>query len=435
MEKDKLSQLLREYSESKFNRLRDYYDGRHDILDRTFDDATKPNNKIISNFCKVISNSNVNHFIGKPVSYSAGDGASDALERLTEIFSLNNEQNVNAKLAKYASIYSKAYELLYTKEDENGKVYPAFTALDPRKQGIIIVRDNTVDENILEVVRFYNHGNVQKVFVYDEETVTEYDATEDKLEFVSQEDHYFGEVPIVEYNNKEEDGSGDFEDIMRLNDAYNILLSDDINESEYSNDAYLIIKGMDVEESELDNLKEKRAITVQENGDVHWLMKDINNEWKTQIKELLRENIFTISGTPDMTDDKFAGNSSGVALKYKLLDFENNRSDKERMFKVSLQKRIRLIFNFLKKQGKNFNWRDITLTFSANLPNNLQEEVEMVEKLAGKGVVSNQTLRTKISFVEDPEKEEDLIKEEEGTLGLDTPDPDIPEDEYDEEDA
>jgi len=434
--------IINYFNRYRLDRLRAYYDGWHDILERYFEDETKPNNKIVTNFCKIVADTNVNHFMGVPVTYGANEDHEKALEELQEIFNYNNEQNVNSKLAKYASIYSRAYEILYVTEDSDGNTVPAFRPLDLRRQSVYVKYADTLEQEIEWALRWFEETdpigemsptpkrNPIRAFLYTKDEVIEYVVEDGMAREVDREVHYFGEVPINVYWNKEPDGHGDFEDIMTLNDAYNILNSDDINESEYSNDAYLVIKNLAADEEDLQDLKEKRAITVGKEGDVRWLMKDMDATWKNSLKDRLREDIFSVAGTPDMTDENFAGTSSGEALKYKLLNFENNRSDKERMFKEALGRRIRMIFNFIKAKGRSYDWRAISMRFSANLPKNLVNEADLVNKLAGKGIASKQTLRSVLSIIEDPAKEKERIEDEQEAPVLDDPqDPPIPEDE------
>ena len=49
-----------------------------------------------------------------------------------------------------------------------------------------------------------------------------------------------------------------------------------------------------------------------------------------------------------LMNENFAGNTSGVAIKYKLIGLEQIRSRKEREFKKALQRRIELIGGMLK---------------------------------------------------------------------------------------
>ena len=92
-----------------------------------------------------------------------------------------------------------------------------------------------------------------------------------------------------------------------------------------------------------------------------------------------------------MSDDSFAGNVSGVAIKYKLIGLEQVRSRKEREFKKALQRRIELVSGILQlKSLPTIDFRDIDIQFTANIPANLAEITEIVNSLDG--MISQKTL-------------------------------------------
>ncbi|HOC03579.1 MAG TPA: phage portal protein, partial [bacterium] len=107
--------------------LKDYYKGNSAILSRASADAAKPNNKIVNNFAKYITDVNVGYFIGRPVTYTATGEGAELKEILQDIFDYNDEQDENAQLAKVASIKGVAYELLYVDEEAN----PRFNYVEP----------------------------------------------------------------------------------------------------------------------------------------------------------------------------------------------------------------------------------------------------------------------------------------------------------------
>ena len=83
----KIKELIQEFKEGTLPRLRmlkGYYDGRHAILlDKK--EAGKPQNKIVNNFCKNITDTTVGYFMGTPVSYG-----SDDKELISELVRINN---------------------------------------------------------------------------------------------------------------------------------------------------------------------------------------------------------------------------------------------------------------------------------------------------------------------------------------------------------
>ena len=401
-------------------RMRRYYEGQHAIMQRTFSDPTKPNNKVVTNFCKYITNTNVGYFVGKPIRYSSID--KEFMEKLQEIFDENDEQAVNSRLAKYASIYGRAAEIIYT-ENENGEVKIRFEALDPNKQRVVVVCDTSVRPKIMLALRYFEVEDILSdkkelhAYVYTDAEILHFSGEESNLLLVDRKPHYFGEVPINVYFNKGEDEKGDFADIIPLNDAYNALQSDDVNESDYSNDAYLVLVGLVADDQDIARMKEQRVIELPADGQASasWLTKDINDSWKENLKKRIKQDIHLISGTPDMSDEKFAGNISGVAIEYKLTAFENNRAAKEREFKRGLQRRIRLITNLLRKQGHNYDPSYIEITFSKNLPTDDEKIVKQVTELLGTGLVSRDTLRSQIPWIDDASYEaEKVALEQEG---------------------
>src|SRR5690606_2925129 len=103
------------------------------------------------------------------------------------------------------------------------------------------------------------------------------------------------------------------------------------------------------------------------------------------------------------------------AIEYKLTAFENNRAAKEREFKRGLQRRIRLITNLLQKQGYNYDPSYIEITFSKNLPTDDEKIVKQVTELLGTGLVSKDTLRSQIPWIDDASYEaEKVALEQEG---------------------
>ncbi len=54
---------------------------------------------------------------------------------------------------------------------------------------------------------------------------------------------------------------------------------------------------------------------------------------------------------PDLSDQTFGTNLSGVAIKYKLMGFEQHVRNKERYFTKALKQRFELYVNFLSLKG------------------------------------------------------------------------------------
>ena len=143
-----------------------------------------------------------------------------------------------------------------------------------------------------------------------------------------------------------------------------------------------------------------------------WLVKESNDVAVENIKNRLDKDIHKFTKCPNMSDQEFASNASGIAIKFKLLGTENLVAIKERKFKRGLQQRLELIAAINSVIRDGFDWRAIEIIFSRNIPTNDMDIANMVNTL--KDIVSNETLLSQIPFVENVQDEvEKLNKEKE----------------------
>ena len=128
------------------------------------------------------------------------------------------------------------------------------------------------------------------------------------------------------------------------------------------------------------------------------------------LRKAIKEDIYTFSHVPNLTDENFVGNSSGVAMEYKLLGLEMITKTKERYYKKALKQRITLYCNYLNLKAISINPTAIIPTFSRGLPKNLLELSQIITNL--KGFVSQETLLNQLDFVEDAQTEIKKVDEE-----------------------
>ncbi|MCA1025777.1 phage portal protein [Cytobacillus kochii] len=390
--------------------LQKYYVGKHDILNRRFRDPSKPNQKLVNPFGKLITDQLTSYFVGKPVRYTAEKETKDYLERLQFIFDINNESAHNSEMAKTASINGVAYELLWV--DEKG--IPRFNQVPINE--MLVVYDNKLDPQPLMAVRHYTVYNylTEKeeimVEIYTKNAVFKYVKGEKDFVEQSVEPHYFGNVPVIPYFNNQ-DGLGDWQVVTPLIDAYDTMQSDTANDFEYFADAYLALKGViDTQPEDISEMKENRVMLLGEQGDAQWLVKQTDFTSIDGFKKRITDDIFRFSGTVDMAEIANVSNISGVAIQYKLLSTEALTANKERQFRKSLMKRIELITAILNLQGHNFIHTDVEIQFIRNIPQNIQENIQLVSQLFG--TVSHKTLLSQLPFIADPEMELQMLNEE-----------------------
>lgn len=222
--------------------------------------------------------------------------------------------------------------------------------------------------------------------------------------------HYFNQVPVSEFTLNDEKASI-FDKVMSLQDAYNELLSSEVDDFSSFVDAYLVLKGTGIAEEDIPLMRENRVLVMDEDDSAEYLTKNISD---TQIQNMLQninDSIHVISNSPDFNDEKFLA-TSGIAMKYKLIGFENTSASIVANMIKALQKRIELIYA-VRGLVNGDKFADIKISFTRNLPQDDSTILTLVNGL--RGLVSDRTLLTMVPFVEDPDAELEALKTQKST--------------------
>lgn len=398
-----------QYESPRLEKYFNYYEGNQAILRKMVNDPTKPCNRIVTNYCYTIVGNYQGYLTGQDITYTSPNDIS----AIVDILSYNDVRTEDSELLKQALIYGRSFEINYV--DEDGK--QRFKVLDTRQ--CIPVYDNTLNQNLLCVIRFYpidqfDVSNGYNVDIYYTDRIEHYTMNTGftTLRFIGEEQHFYHQVPVTVFSLNPEEKSI-FDKIMGLQDAYNTLLSSEVDDFEAFCDAYLVLKNVTATADDVAEMKEKRVIILPYaaqgvDPDASFLNKNISD---TQIENMLTnidEQIHKISNSPDFTDEAF-GTSSGVAMKYKLLGFENTAGAITANMTKALQKRLELICEILNLTSGEQMWRDVEITFTRNLPVDLAETANLVNTL--KGTVSDRTLLSLLPFVSDIDKELEMVEE------------------------
>ena len=368
-------------------------------------DLGKPANKVVVNYCYNIVQNYRGYLTGIDIAYSSDKD----IDQVFEVLNYNDVKQEDSNYLQDALVYGCAYEIAYI--DEWGK--HRFKTLDPKN--VIPIYDDTLDQDLVYCIRFWSNKIADKDFyiveVYSQSEIKTYksDMGFQTFELIKEEPHYFGMVPITvfELNN---DRVSIFDQVMTLQDAYNKLLSAEVDDFESFADAYLVLKGMmGTDPADLADMKRNRALLLDNDAEASYLTKNISD---TQIQNMLNninDNIHKIANSPDFNSDKFMA-QTGIAMRFKLVQFENASSAIEAEMRKALQRRIELICAIGNIKGDNLSFDDVKITFTRNLPTNLTETAQVVNSL--RGLVSDQTLLSLLPFVEDSQAELDRLNQQ-----------------------
>lgn len=405
-----ISKIIEKYTSGHLPRLRryrNYYEGKQDILMKSYKDEDKPCNKIVTNYCYNIVQTYTGFLTGIPISYKCDEN----IEAIQKVLNYNDVHNADSSFLKNALIYGVAYEVLYC--DKQGQ--ERFKLFDSRE--CIPVYSNDLEEDLLFLIHFYADNDIWDnvkyyVDVYTDREVIHYttDQKFNSMKEIGREKHFYKQVPVSVFW-LTDDRVSVFDQVMSQQDAYNTLLSAEIDDFEEFADAYLILSGMSgTTREDIAGMKEEKTMLLDEGGGASYLTKSIND---TQIQNMLtgiNDNSHKIANSPDFTDEKLMA-QSGIAMRYKLTGMETNASNIVANMTKALRKRIELIATIEHLKTELVAWRDINIVFTRNLPVNELELSQMVNNL--RGLVSDKTLLARLPFVTDVEAELKQRKAEE----------------------
>ena len=351
--------LFKAYEIPNFIKAQNYYEVKTEILSRTMTSG-KPNNRLAHGFCRYITNMATSYFMGKPIRYQIEDAAYK--EALYGLFDQNYMNSLNFEVSKEASKKGIGFLLLFL--NERGEL--RIKKLDA--ETVIPVYSPSLDEFLEAAVRIWSVYDLKGALlceyadVYDRASIHHFErpmgaGLYQLREKDPVEAHLFFDVPIIVVWNNEE-RMGDFEPITSLVDAYDKAQSDTANDMEYFTDAYLCIRGANEilatgleggedtdEESRqaVQNFRRNKILLLDEDGQAQWLVKNVNDAATENYKNRLYKDIFFLAQVPALSDESFAGNLSGIAIKYKLIGVEELALMKENCFRSAQTKLIRML--------------------------------------------------------------------------------------------
>lgn len=369
----------------------------------------RPDNNIHVNLAKMITRNATSYFIGKPVTYSFEKSFAEQ-KKIEDVLFNNSEEQENKSIAKDLSKFGIAYELV-------GKGYDNllyFKNLNP------LHTFQVVDNSLLAVpicvvtylVLHYENGTTRyRGWVYDESYIYEFSCGENFNGLILTGidiNPFHPKIPVTVFKNND-DMTGDYEDVMELLGAYSRLISNNFDDVEGILNALLVFYNTDMDEEDSEKLNKTRVVQIigaieGKEPKAEFLVKNLQPEYCQYLREAIREDIFTITNVPDFTDDKFAGNQSGVALSYKLIGFENLRLDKKSYFESGLYNRIELILTYQQFKEVIVNKGNIDIQFYANLPANIDKDIKIAE-LHNSGAISQETMIENLEIVRNKEEE------------------------------
>ncbi|MBN6890072.1 SPP1 family phage portal protein [Cytobacillus horneckiae] len=408
--------------------LQEYYKGNNaSILNgQRRKEEHLADNRATHNFAKYVSQFIQGYMVGIPLK--TVHKVEEVNNKIREMNRVNDADEHNSELILDQSIYGRAYELLYRDMEDQIR----FTVSDVLNT--FVIYDDTVEMLPIGGIRYMiNQFNENEIVIHlytnNQHFIYKGNQSLEDIAVNGTLPHHFDGVPIIEYSNNKF-RQGDFEDVLTLIDLYDAAQSDLANYSQDLNDAMLKIVGnLEIDSDEAKHMRDTNLLFLRTEPNPHgsntqadadYIYKEYDVSGSEAYKDRIANDIHMFTATPNMNDENFGGVQSGEAMKYKLFLLEQKRAAKERLFKKSLRDRYRLINNIMKVAAEGeFDVNDLIITFTENLPENIAKEMEWFTKAGGK--LSDETMLSMLSFIENPQEELKKLEEEDKKNPLNQP--------------
>lgn len=381
----------------------------------------------VVNNCKVIADTKASYLAGIPPTYSAPDDDQKA-KAILDLFKLQVKPQLDQELTSLCSRYGMAFEVNYleqtVQEGDTMTVTPKSVALSPLEG--FVAYDETLDPDSV-------FGAIHYLEVDDNKTehhyLDIYDA-HDKVRFAlsgenggswrelpgTRQPHGFDRVPITEFRNNP-DCLGDFEPILPLQLALNEVTSDRVKDKNKFADALLLLQGValgdsdeEVEEN-MGRLKDQKTLAIPRDATAAFLTKTFDEASVQILVDYLNGQMHKVSGIPDMTDENFAANASGVAIKYKLMALNNLAQSFIAQFNRGFLRRCKL-YSYALFGTEGARCEEIKVTFKFNLPNDSAYDAQTMQIYVSNGTMSRRTMMENCPYITDVDEEQKRIDEE-----------------------
>lgn len=374
-------------------RLYDYYRGEQSV-DKGETVRGRPDNRLRVPFPRYITEVHTGYFLGLPPTVAYGGAAGARYAALSRELDL---PHLYFDLGCDLSICGAGFALVWA---ERGGV--KVCRCDPC--GCFAIRSGDAGAPLLAAVRLFASGRGEtRGVLYTAERLVPFVWDGTGVTLGAAEENLLHTIPLLPfYNNCQ--GVGDFEMVTGLVDAYNVLLSGALDDMQSVANAFLALYGMQgTTQRDIEQANRSRILSLSEGGRAEFVVKNLNHEALGQLEVNLRRSILQLSMTPDLCDEHFAGNSSGVALQYKLWGIEQVRAAKERTFTDGLRALLAVLTEGERLLGRSVDLTGGEVTFYKNLP---QDNAALAETLLSLSpLLSRQTILENLPWVADAQEE------------------------------
>jgi len=427
-----IDDLYKSFVPTNYDSNERYYRGDNvEITDKN--PERKPDNRVPTAFVKVIVDTMVG-YDARPgnITYTYDNQTSDDITKEDEEFTsimgtinkANNEPLHTSEEFEETVNQGESFEITYTVESKAKQLtlIPKFLLI-PKNQ-FLPIYTTTADKLLIAGVWFRKVGKDIYATHYTAEETTEYIKSEGATKFIlatpetgtNPTPNIYGVALINEYvGNRFRDSF--WQPVKATIDAHDESSNKALNELERFSNAIMLLADR-VDEDFVEKLEKMRVIDNLGDSDggaslPRFLERTLDSDFFKFLTEHYEDLIYTISGTPNLSDPVFAAGKSGEAMKYKLIALEYAAAKLDAYFDQGLQRRfdnIKAVLAVDPKVSMNMDDYEMNIKHTRTLPPNLSELAEAARKLVG--ILSPEAITAifPVEIVPDKAKELELQK-------------------------
>lgn len=372
------------------------------------------NNKLYINYFKMLVNQKIDYLMSKPVTFFPNVELPNfsplQLQEILETGSLN------------ASLDSVTWLHLFINEQKQLDWMYVFDAE-------IIELKNL--KYTYAIIRYYNIGDIAKVEVWDNNTVTIFTfngANPESVSNINTASHFtaeteyqgtveniqegsFGFIPFIPlWNNKAHES--DIEDIESLISVYNSICNGYVENIEEFQEAIMLLRGFNGDDDELKTtmakLKQYKAVGLPEDTSLETLKVEIPVEARRVILKLIEDNIYSIGRgfNPSQVGD---GNITNVVIQSRYSSLDNKANDTEKQLQLFYDRLMTAVNTYY-----SINKTVKPIVFNRTQIINESQKIE--DCINSNGIISNETIRKNHPWNVDDTLEQKRLTSEKTTV-------------------
>lgn len=388
--------------------LYDVYRGKMDILQREKTYNTEITNKTVVNYPYRIVNFKTGYELGKPIQYTFRDGREHSESNIEELILFNDymeqcgKHTEDISLWEWICIAGIGYRFTMTEDEVTDPADSPMYLTVPDPRFTFVVYDRSMKRRQKMCCTFSENSDGDATYYVYTDNAYYVIVDGDVIE----EQPYYGVIqPIVEYkfNNAY---LGAFEVVLSLVNATCRIASNRVDGVEQFIQALMMFKGVNIESGDYKALREEGAIVVPPDGDIKYLISELNQDQTQTLLDSIYDEMMEIVGLPRRRTGGLGGGDNGVAVVYRdgWEEAESHAQGDETMFKKSEQRFLKLACNICNEtRGTNLRAEDIQTNFTRRNYENLINKADAFATLIGTEWVDPRLLFDQFGMFTDPE--------------------------------